>query len=81
MSSSHSVMMLCGWEVKKGKGSPYSITKCRFPELILVLGSQLSHKPSDRLPLLSTRNTVTLAGLLPILLLGEQMHDGCEKFA
>jgi len=85
MSSSHSVMMHCGWEVKKGKGSPYSITKCRVPELILVLGSQpvgdVSHKPSDKLPLLSARNAVTLARLLPISLLGKQMHDGCEKFA
>jgi len=37
------------------------------PELIPVLGSQpagdLSHKPGDRLPLLSTRPAVTLATL------------------
>jgi len=42
---------------KKGKGSPYSITERRVPELIPVLGSQpvgdVSHKPSGRLPLLS----------------------------
>ena len=41
----------------KGKGSPYSITERRVPELILVLGSQragdVSHKPSGWLPLLS----------------------------
>jgi len=53
--------------VKKGKGSPYSITKCRVPELIPVLGSQpagdVSHKPGGRLPLLSTRTAVTLANL------------------
>jgi len=38
----------------KGKGSPYSITERRVPELIPVLGSQpagdVSHKPGDRLP-------------------------------
>jgi len=48
---------------KKGKGSPYSITKRRVPELILVLGSQpagdVSHKPGGRLPLLSARPAVT----------------------
>ena len=41
----------------KGKGSPYSITERRVPELIPVLGSQpagdVSHKPCGRLPLLS----------------------------
>ena len=41
------------------KGSPYSITERRVPELILVLGSQpagdVSHKPGGRLPLLSAR--------------------------
>jgi len=47
----------------KGKGSPYSITERRVPELIPVLGSQpagdVSHKPGGRLPLLSTRPAVT----------------------
>ena len=73
---------------KKGKRSPYSITERRVPELIPVLGSQpagdVSHKPGGRLPLLSVRPAVTLAtlrGLLPILLFGEQRHDGCEQFA
>jgi len=51
----------------KGKGSPYSITERRVPELILVLGSQpagdVSHKPGDRLPLLSARPVVNLATL------------------
>jgi len=38
----------------KGKGSPYSITERRVPELISVLGSQpagdASRKPGGRLP-------------------------------
>ena len=67
----------------KVKGSPYSITERRVPELIPVLGSQpagdVSHKPGGRpglqLPMQPLR------GLLPILLLGEQKHDGCEQFA
>ena len=69
-------------------GSPYSITERRVPKLIPVLGSQpagdVSHKPGGRLPLLSARPAVTpqpLRGLLPILLLGEQRHNGCEQFA
>ena len=49
------------------KGSPYSITERRVPELILVLGSQpagdVSHKPGGRLPLLSARPAVTPATL------------------
>jgi len=52
---------------KKGKGSPYSITERRVPELIPVLGSQpaggVSHKPGGRPPLLSTRPAVTPATL------------------
>jgi len=51
----------------KGKGSPYSITERRVPELILVLGSQpaddVSHKADGRLPLLSARPAVTPATL------------------
>jgi len=51
----------------KSKGSPYSITKRRVPELIQVLGSQpagdVSHKSGDRLPLLSARLAVTIATL------------------
>ena len=51
----------------KGKGSPYSITERRVPELIPVLGSQpardVSHKPDGRLPLLSAKPTVTPATL------------------
>ena len=49
------------------KGSPYSITDSRVPEMIPVLGSQpagdVSHKPGDRLPLLSARPAVTPATL------------------
>ena len=71
------------------KGSPYSISEHRVPELILVFGSQpagyVSHKPVGRLPLFSTRSAVTPAtlkrGLLPVLLLGDQRHNGCEQFA
>ena len=74
--------------LKKAKGSPYLITERRVPELIPVLGSQpagdVSHKPGGRLPLLSARPAVTpatLKRLLPVSLLGEQRHDGCEQFA
>ena len=46
-----------------GKGSPYSITERRVPELIPVLGSQpagdVNHKPDGRLPLLSVTPAVT----------------------
>jgi len=49
------------------KGSPYSITERRVPELIPLLGSQpagdVSNKPGGRLPLLSARPAVTLATL------------------
>ena len=52
---------------KKSKGSPYSITERRVPELNPVLGSQhagdVNHKPDGRLPLLSTRPAVTPATL------------------
>ena len=65
-----------------------AVTEHRVPEPIPLLGSQtvgdVSHKPCCRLPLLSTRPAVTLTtlrGLLPISLLGEQRHDGCEQFA
>jgi len=61
------VKQLCVCVCKKCKSSPYSIVERRVPELIPVLGSQLagdmSHEPSGRLPLLSTRPTVTLATL------------------
>jgi len=50
-------------DCKNGKGSPYSITERRVPEVIAVLGSQpagdVSHKPGGRLPLLSARPAIT----------------------
>ena len=74
--------------IKKGKGSPYSITERRVPELIAVHGSQpagdVSHKPGGSLSLLSARHAVTPATLTrasTILLLGEQRYNGCEQFA
>ena len=49
------------------KGSPYSITERRVPELIPILDSQpaddVSHKPGGSLPLLFARPAVTLATL------------------
>ena len=55
------------WGKKIGKGSPYSSTERRVPELIPVLGSQpagdVNHKPDGRLPLLSARPAVTPATL------------------
>ena len=64
------------------------ITEHRVPEPITVLGSQptgdVSHKRGSKLPLLSARPAVTLATrkrALPILLIGEQRHKGCEQFA
>jgi len=49
---------------KKGKGSLYSITERKVPELTPIPGSQpadyVSHKPGGRLPLLSTRTAVIL---------------------
>jgi len=54
-------------QMPKGKGSPYSITECRVPELIPVLDSQpagdVTHKPGGRLSLLSARPAVTPATL------------------
>jgi len=53
--------------VKKGKGSPYSNTDRRVPELIPVLGSHpagdVSQKLDGRLPLLPARPAVTPATL------------------
>jgi len=55
------------FSVFKSKGSLYSITQRRVPELIPVLGSQpagdVSHKPAGRLQLLSARPAVTPATL------------------
>ena len=68
------------------KGSQYSITERRVPELIPVLGSQpagdVSHKPGGRLPLHPARPALPpqpLRGLLPVSLLGEQRHNGVNS--
>jgi len=75
-------------DIMKGKGSPYSFTKRRVPELIPVLGSQLagdvSHKASGRLQLLFARPAVTVTAVkraATSFAAGEQRHDGCERFA
>jgi len=72
----------------KHKGSPYSITERRVPELIPVMAVSLQvtkvinpavgchyFLPGLQLP------WQPLIGLLPVLLLGEDRHDGCEQFA
>jgi len=74
---------------KKGKGRLYSITERRVPELIPVLGSlpagDVSHVPDGRLhyfpPGPQLPSQPLRGGLVPISLLGEQRHDGCEQFA
>jgi len=73
---------------KKGKGSPYSITERGVPELIAVRGSQpvsdVSHNPAvgcHYFPPGLQLSPQPLRGLLPILLLGEQRHNGYEQFA
>ena len=47
----------------EGKGSPYTITERRVPDLIPVLGSQpagdVNHKPDGRLPLLFIKASKT----------------------
>ena len=49
--------MNCTYSAGVKKGSPYSTTERKVPELIPVLGSQpagdVSHEPGSRLPLLS----------------------------
>ena len=61
--------------MKLKKGSPYSITERRVPELIPVLGSQpagdVSHKPRGRLPLLSAKPVVTPT---------TSPYEGCYQF-
>jgi len=60
----------------------------RLPELIPVLGSQpagdVSHNPAvgcHYFPPGLELPPQPLRGLLPILLFGEQRHNGCEQFA
>ena len=71
-----------------GKGSPYSTAERRVPELSPVLGSQpagdVSHKPGGRLPFFPPGLPLpsqSLRGLLPVLLLGEQRHNGTKTVA
>ena len=63
----HAYTVLTVLRMLKGKGSPYSITERKVPELIPVLGSQpagdVSHEPGGRLTLLSVRPAVTPATL------------------
>ena len=70
------------------KGSPYLITERMIPELILVLCSQpagdVSHIPGvscHYFPPGLQLPSQPLTGLLQILLLAEQRHDGREQFA
>ena len=80
----------CGLQLQTcfTKGSPYSITERMVPELIPVLGSQpagaVSHKPGigcHYSPQGLQLPPQPLRMLRPVLLLGEQRHDGCEQFA
>jgi len=70
-------------QCKKSKGGPYSIAEHRVPELILNLGSQpagdVSHKPGDRLSVLSARPPQPLRGLPAISLLGERGTMGVNS--
>jgi len=66
----------------------YSITERRVPELIPVLGSQpagdVNHNPAvgcHYFPPGLQLPPQPLRGLLPVLLVDEQRHDGCELFA
>jgi len=68
--------------MQKGKGSPYSITERMVPELIPVQpAGDVSHKPCHYFPPGPQSPWQPLRGVLPVLLLGEQRHDGREQFA
>ena len=60
-------LLLLTYNILISKGSPYSITERKVPELIPVLGSQpagdMSHKPGGRLPLRFARPADTPATL------------------
>ena len=64
--------------------SPSECSKSNFV-LDDSLTDDVSHKPGGRLPLYFPSGpqlpSPPLRGLLPISLLGEQRHDGCEQFA
>ena len=66
----------------KGKGSPYSITEHRVPELIPVLDSQpagdVSHKPGGRLPSIFcfvNRGTIDVNSLPKTV---TRQHSSCD---
>jgi len=67
LGTTRSSKLLSGYDTRHKKGSPYSITERRVPDLIPVLGSQpagdVSHKPGGKLPLLSATPAVTPATL------------------
>jgi len=69
----------------KGKGSPHLIAECRVPELIPVLSSQPAVtwviNTAEGCHYFPPAPSQPVTGLLPISLLGEQRHDGCERFA
>jgi len=78
----HACRVLSSKLAVKSKGSPYSITKCRFLAVSLQVTWVINPAvgchylpPGLQLP------PQPLRGLLPILLLGEQRHNGCEQFA
>ena len=81
-------MFLTASPTSKGKSSQYSINEHRVAVLIPALGRQPAvtwvinpvagchyFSPGLQLP------SQPLRGLLPISLLGEQRHNGCEHFA
>jgi len=78
-------MWFVKYTVKKVKAA-YSITACRVPQLIPVVSLQVTSVVN---PAVDCRYILPglqlppqpLRGLLPILLLGEQRHNGCEQFA
>ena len=58
-----------------------STAERRVPQLIPVLGSQPAGDVSHKLPSGPRLSSQPLRGPLPVSLLGEQRHDGCEQFA
>ena len=84
-ASVHGKLWLASLCEHKGKGSPYSITERGWSRILavslhvtwvinLAVGCHY-FPPGLQLP------SQPLRGLLPILLLGEQRHNGCEQFA
>ena len=69
-----------GWS-KKVKVAHTEITECRVLELIPVLGVINPAVRCHYFPPGPQLCLQPLRGLLPVLLLGEQRHNGCEPFA